>query len=512
MKSVRRITTIAALATAAAFVAAPVASADYPPPGDQGSVQKPSGVIRNLTVKKTGCGSALNVTCFTTIQAAVNKARQAVDTKDSSGNVISTKVTHTAEYVITVSPGTYEESVSIVGHAFDGLTLKGSTTNPRDVKLELKNLAIDKAQNGLIVNGASGVTIKNMSTFNYIANGFFFVNINAQFGGSSFLADNLVAAYSGNTNGYGLYEFNSIGGTFSNDEAYYNSDAGLYIGQTPVQTRPVRSLVTGFRSYLNELGYSGTNSKYVTITKGKWYNNGLGIVPNMLLSEQFWPPEQNIIIDNDVYGNNFNFYKSAPFPVAHGALGANADYPPGVGIMLLGSKDTTVQNNRVWGNHLVGIGGMDPKTLLSLKTTPQIAAAKFERNKIIGNTLGNGGANKNGWDIFLFGGGTDNGTCVGGTGANANIGVLSTAGQEGLSGKLGDVKVPWNTCPAASTAHNGFSPTAFVLAGNAVGDSTHQKYWKNTSGQGAVTGFKPLETCTITAGYTGCDGQIDGKP
>lgn len=510
MKSVRRITTIMALAAVSALAAAPVASADYPPPGDQGTVQAPTGVKKALSVKKSGCGSTLGTTCFTTIQAAVNKAKQ------FSGG----KVTHTAEYTITVYPGTYEESVSISGHAFDGLTLQGSTKNPRDVKIDLKNLSVENAKNGVIVNGASGVTIKYMSAFNYISNGFFFVNIDKQFGGSSFTADHLVAAYSGGTNGYGLYEFNSIGGTFSNSEAYYNSDAGLYVGQTPIQTKPVRTTVTNFTSWGNELGYSGTNSRYVTITKGKWFNNGLGIVPNMLLSEQFPPPEQNIIIDNDVYGNNFNYYKGAPFPPG-GGLPGGYGYPPGIGILMLSGKDTTIQNNRVWGNHLVGVGLVDAvasslladdmKGLSSTQKAVLAAKAKLERNKVIGNAFGRGGANKNGWDIFLLGG-LDAGTCVGGSGANANTGVLSTMGQEGFTGALGTIKNPWNTCPVASTTKNIYSLKAFTQIALIVGDTTHEKYWKNTTGQAAVAGFKPLKACKITAPYTGCDGFTDGKP
>ena len=44
--------------------------------------------------------------------------------------------------------------------------------------------------------------------------------------------------------------------------------------------------------YENVLGYSGTNSRYVTIKDSDWYNNGVGIVPNTLDSEPFEPTER----------------------------------------------------------------------------------------------------------------------------------------------------------------------------------------------------------------------------
>src|SRR5439155_588963 len=68
-------------------------------------------------------------------------------------------------------------------------------------------------------------------------------------------------------------------------------------------------------SYGNVLGFSGTNMRYVTIEHSKWFNNGTGIVPNALHSEKYAPPEDNVITDNDVFWNNFNYYAGAPFTV-----------------------------------------------------------------------------------------------------------------------------------------------------------------------------------------------------
>src|SRR5439155_2207168 len=111
---------------------------------------------------------------------------------------------------------------------------------------------------------------------------------------------------------YGLYAFNTIGGLMENSEAYYANDGGFYIGQTPEQAKPIRSIVTNVKSWGNPLGFSGTTMRYVTITKSFFFNNGTGIVPNALDSEKFPPEEDNVITDNDIFWNNLNFHTGHP--------------------------------------------------------------------------------------------------------------------------------------------------------------------------------------------------------
>ena len=114
---------------------------------------------------------------------------------------------------------------------------------------------------------------------------------------------------------YGIYAFNSKGGTMRDSEAYYNNDAGFYIGQTPAQVKPIRSIVDNIDSWGNPLGWSGTNMRYVTITNSRFYNNAAGLVPNALDSEKFPPAEDNIIRGNEIFWNNFDFHKGAPFKI-----------------------------------------------------------------------------------------------------------------------------------------------------------------------------------------------------
>ena len=162
---------------------------------------------------------------------------------------------------------------------------------------------------------------------NYKANGFFVVNA------VGYKLTHLVAAKSGV---YGVYAFNSKGGEMSHSESYYHSDAGFYIGQTPQQTKPIRSVVRDVTSWGNPIGFSATNMRYVTISGSRFYNNAIGIVPNALESEKFPPAEANVITDNDIFWNNFNVHAGAPFkPKKTGVVPL---VPVGTGVLLLGGR------------------------------------------------------------------------------------------------------------------------------------------------------------------------------
>jgi hypothetical protein len=369
--------TIASLA-----LAAPAMAASYPPPSDPGKVQaKPKGPFHTLKVcakgkKKKGC--------FKTIQKAVNKARP--------GDTV--KVPH----------GTYKEGVQIKGAKKRYIKLIGDVAHPDKVVLEGKSLKGVAKANGVVINGANEVTIRGIQAQHYNGNGFFAVNVRG------YHLNDLIAKEVGV---YGLYAFNSIGGEMRRDIAAWNNDSGYYIGQTPVQTKPVRSIISDVVAYGNVLGYSGTNSRYVTITKSKWFNNGTGIVPNALDSEKFPPPEENVITDNDIFWNNFDYYKGAPFKLRKPATG-DVPYPTGVGVLLFGGRHNTISNNRIYGNFSVGAGMLEQFLLKNAARDGTLVG-----NQIINNQFGLNGTDLNGRDIFYDGNGNDN--CISG-----NTGVQVT--------------------------------------------------------------------------------------
>lgn len=429
MTRMRNVVGLAVVASLAVPVAA--GAGQYPPPSNPGAVQKaPKGPFHTLTVCKKGCK-------YRTIQSAVRKAK-AGDT-------------------VKVKRGVYREAVSISGASKRYLKLVGNPKKPSDVVIEGTISGSKRRQNGVIVNGADQVTINGFTARHYNGNGFFVTNVNG------YRLTHLNATLGGV---YGIYAFNSIGGEMSDSQASYNNDGGFYIGQTPPQTKPKRSLVTRVKSFGNVLGFSGTNMRYVTITKSQWFNNGTGLVPNALDTEKYAPPEDNVISDNDIFWNNFNYYAGAPFKLRTSSVGV--PFPVGVGLLLFGGRRNEVSGNRIYGNYLVGVGAL--KQIL-LK---QADAADLIGNKVTNNAFGLGGADLNGRDLAYDGSGSDN--CFA---PNTGVAVTLPANGSTLA-----------PCPFAGA--NAFDGAAQLEALGWAGDTTHEKNWIKHP-HAPKKGYKPLE-------------------
>ena len=307
---------------------------------------------------------------FRTIQRAVNGA----DAGDT----------------IKVRRGVYREAVRIDGRKKRYLKLIGNPRRPARVVLDGRG----RKQNGIAVNNADEVSVKGFKARNYRANGFFFTNLNG------YTMNHLIAQKTGV---YGLYAFNTIGGRILNSEAYYVNDGAFYIGQTPPQDKPKQTLVRNVEGWGSPIGFSATNMRYVTITKSRFYNNAVGIVPNALDSERFPPPEKNVITGNEIFWNNFNFHEgdppfTRPQPTATGNL-----VPLGTGILLLGGRDHRIEDNKIYGNFLTGIAAIDGILLVE-----NPLAVSLDRNIIRDNEFGLGGTDLNGRDIAYDGSGTGN--------------------------------------------------------------------------------------------------------
>jgi plastocyanin len=415
--------------------ASPALAVDYPAPTDPGQVQSaPAGPHHTLKVGKHER--------FHSIQKAVDAAK-AGDT-------------------VKIADGTYRESVKIVGSGKRYLRLIGNKKDPSKVVLNGSTLKGAKAQNGVLVNSANQVTVQGLTATNFHGNGVFMLNT------TGYLVDKVRAMHTGT---YGVYAFNSKGGTMSNSVGAWNDDSGFYIGQTPPQTKPIRSLVTNVKSYGNTLGFSGTNMRYVTITRSEWFNNGIGIVPNALDSEKYAPPEDNVITDNDIYWNNFNYYKGAPFSLDR-ANTEGVPFPVGIGVFLFGGRRTLVEDNRIFGNYLSGVA-MAQQILLK-----QQDAQNLEGNVVSGNEFGKGGTDLNGRDLFYDGDGKGN--CFSG-----NTGVRVTLPEDPAA---------FPACPF--TGGNTLNTDMQAIAVNwAVGDATHEANW-NVSPHAPIAGRKAFERWT----------------
>jgi parallel beta-helix repeat protein len=258
----------------------------------------------------------------------------------------------------------------------------------------------------------------------------------------------------------------------ADSEAYYANDGAFYIGQTPPQAKPVRSIVRNVKGWGSVLGFSGTNMRYVTITKSKFFNNALGIAPNALDSEKYPPAEDNIITDNDIFWNNFQFWKGAPFAQPHeGSTGALA--PAGTGIILLGGRGNRIENNRFFGNFLAGIVMIDG---ILLQDPENQDAVSLDRNTIRNNEFGKGGTDLNGRAFVYDGSGSDN--CFSG-----NTGAETTFPADASR---------FPACPYSGSNVVSGSDRATMLGW--IGQNAVSAW--ATHPHPAMKGYKPLETWT----------------
>ncbi|HET6550702.1 MAG TPA: right-handed parallel beta-helix repeat-containing protein [Solirubrobacter sp.] len=420
-----RIPLLATVAAVALLAPTAAGAQTYPEPKEPGPVQtKPKGPHKTLTVckQRRRCD-------FRTIQKAVNKAR-AGDT-------------------IRVRNGVYREAVTINGKRKRYLRLIGNRAHPNKVLLRARG----NMQNGIFVNAADQVTVDGFMARGYKSNGFFFTNLNG------YTMNHLIARQTGV---YGLYAFNTIGGRILNSEAYYVNDGAFYIGQTPPQAKPVQTIVRNVSGWGSPLGFSATNMRYVTITKSRFYNNAAGIVPNALDSEKFPPAENNVIVDNDIFWNNFNFHQGKP-PFKVRQEGTAALVPVGTGILLLGGRGNRIENNRIYGNFLTGVAAVEGILLVK---NPQ--ARSLDNNIVRNNQFGLGGTDVNGSDLMYDGNGTNNcfsmegvtstfpadrSTFAGCGGANA----FSPSVQQQMTGFIGENALKgWNKHPHPPKA--GYKP------------------------------------------------------
>jgi hypothetical protein len=369
-----------AMVAIGASVPAAAAAADNP----AAVAKKGKKNKKTFTVCKHGCK-------YSSISKAVKKVKK----KNST---------------INVKPGTYKEGVIVEGHKFDGLTIKGTKDDPSKVVLEGKNAKTPSgslAQNGIEGIDVKNLTIENMTAQHYATNGFFVRDSapapDTKIDCVDFLMNNLVAI---DNRSYGLYAFGCAGGKVSNSAGEGHGDSAFYFGATPFQDDPKRTILTKSDGYRNVLGYSGTNSRYVTIKKSNFYNNGIGIVPNTLDYEPFEPTSDGLIEKNNIFWNNFNYFlpNSGVETVSDGLgeiNGQTIQYPTGVGIALFGADGWTVQNNNIFGHFKWG-------SALFSDPFNEGDNAISRNNQFLNNANGRNGTDTNAVDFWNDGSGSGN--------------------------------------------------------------------------------------------------------
>jgi hypothetical protein len=395
-----------------------------------------------VTVCKHGCR-------YTTIQSAVN---------------------HTGRNAtISVKPGKYVEGVTVSGHKHDGLHIIGLTKNPAKVLIEGKNAhgPGGPAQNGIEGDGVNNLTVENMKAEHFAANGFY---VNQCKG---YLFKNLIAGFE---RSYGLFSFRCVGGRMTQSTGFGNGDSAFYVGGTPFEHKPVSTVLDHDTAYENILGYSGTNSKYVTIRNSEFYNNGAGVVPNTLKSEPDQPTENGVIEHNLIFWNNFDYYrKTSPVKTVSSGIGpVRIQYPVGVGVLIFGGTGWVIKDNSIFGNYLIGASAVSDPTNDSGK-------AVNNANQFIDNTMGAAMNDANGTDFFNDGSGR--GTCF------ANNGTVSLySAADDPDSQL------YPTCPATTgTGTSTADPDQEQVVAQIVTQTTGQEKFWHVHPHPARPGVKPFE-------------------
>ena len=323
---------------------------------------------------------------------------------------------------VRVKPGTYVEGVFLDGrnpkYDYDGLTIMGTSKNAKDVILEGENAKTivdgvpQVANNAIEGRSIIGLVMKNMWARHYQNNTFFvWAGHDGTERCADYTMDNLVSS---DTRSYGFFARNCFGGVIENSSGYHHGDSAVYIGETPCdspdwtnrtvaaertpcQADPDWTIIRNVKSYANVLGYSGTNSKYVDIKNSAFYNNGAGIVPNTLDSEQFEPSGWLKIHNNDIFWNNYNYYSTGSDFQTVATIG-DVNYPIGIGVVLYGTDSVEVYDNNIFGNEKWGAATFSGPELFGVNVGDD---AMNLNNKFIDNNMGRNGDDPNGkFDFF----------------------------------------------------------------------------------------------------------------
>ena len=316
---------LAAVAAAALLAPAAASAQTYPEPKEPGPGRSPSprARTRRYTVckKKGRCD-------FTTIQKAVDKAK-AGDT-------------------IRVRNGTYREAVKVNGTKKRYLQLIGNRQAPEEGRC---CAPAGNMQNGIFVNGADEVTVDGFMARDYKANGFFFTNL------TGYTMNHLIARHTGV---YGLYAFNTIGGAMLNSEAYYANDGAFYIGQTPPQAKPIRSIVAQRR----RLGQPARLQRHQHALRDDHQEpllqqRGSASSPTRWTREKF-PPRRG---QRDHRQRHLLEQLQLPRRATRRSRSARTaprrSCPVGTGVLLLGGRGNRIENNRIYGNYLAGVAAIE---------------------------------------------------------------------------------------------------------------------------------------------------------
>ena len=307
------------------------------------------------------------------IQAAVNKAKK--------GSIIFIEPGTYLEAIVVSKPG-----IQLIGEfslSGGGVTIKnpgdeedGVSVTDNGDGFTLANVTVKSFEdNGVLLDSVDNFTIWNVTSVDNDEYGIFPVHCN-----------------------HGIIEFCTVTGS---------ADTGIYVGQSSDVKIQFNT------AYANVSGIEIENSSDIDASFNQSYNNVTGILVDLLPGKQVKTSANIHVHSNHIYNNNhINF--GDPEDLA-------SVIPPGMGILVLGTDQTTIDNNNITGNNFTGVTVFSTLVLATIAgIPPEQILADIEPypngDKISNNILKNNGAAPPvipdlplpGVDLLYDGSGSDN--------------------------------------------------------------------------------------------------------
>lgn len=231
---------------------------------------------------------------------------------------------------IRVLPGTYRETVFIDK---EDITLQGVIVDGKWPVMD----GGGKLNDGILASG-HGVVIQRFWVKGYKGNG-----IMTQGANNYRIVDNYVDG-----GFYGIFPQFGKNGLVARNRVTRVEDAGIYVGMSDNVD------IVGNETWANVIGIESENSREVLIEANLVYSNAAGLaitlIPGLPVKDAARTTmRHNFIVDNN--GKNF-----AP------PSSAAATTPSGVGIVLIGVKDATVEGNVIARNNTTAVMTSDHAT------------------------------------------------------------------------------------------------------------------------------------------------------
>jgi parallel beta-helix repeat protein len=310
----------------------------------------------------------------------------------SSGSSIQAAVNAAApNTTIRIQPGTYNEAIVVDK---SGIQLIGEE-GPNGQIVIIQNPG-DEEDGIRVLDAGDGFVLKNVTVQNFEENGVFLVRVNG------FTLSQVTTINNGE---YGLFPVRCSNGTIEHCSATGHTDTGIYVGQSTDVTLEFNTV------FANVNGLEIENCSDIVVRKNHCYDNVCGIL-SVLLPGLTVKTSSGILIEQNQVNNNNHINFAEP------GGGFEAFVPSGSGILIVGTDNTIVKNNKVRDNSFTGIATVSTLILGAIAGIPPAAFADIEPNpdgdKITGNDLLHNGTQPPvglplpGNDLLWDGSGTNN--------------------------------------------------------------------------------------------------------